>query len=348
MSISIPDADWVPPQWEDEHRSPILIHFESMAEISSRNDIFPFVTHAPKFRTCMRYHRERFEGLAFFSAYCDIDGHADRGGVAAMIDNVLGVFTMTYHDSMCYTRNLECVYYDFVPLETNVQVTCFVLGKENNRVSVRCQVIDAQNKVLVSSTGVFSLVPILMIDGKPMMKVWKQPPNVPIGNRPKNWIIDFRNPFALLADDLAADWISKGMRRIPVLNELNSFDFGFAQKMTSDIFSDAVAVAGIIYFSKYTCGPPGRVNGGAIIAAFEHLFMHAVCHFQMELLPKIQVRFIKGVPYNCLCSISVERMEDSLLSASLRIQQSPGTSWNEADTVVAVTGTMLLNSSSKL
>lgn len=260
-----------------------------------------------------------------------------NGAVANAFDNLLGVFVIQWSGQVCFSRSLRVRQVTPCPLGKVLEWHCRVERVAGTRVTVSGELLDG-GVTVARSSGLFVLQDQVFpkrFERERVLAALKSPPVESPWYPSKEW--------PSTAEQMVA-WV--------VGNECTEMAFPewpptVPCKIRYRLFlQGSKRVYAVVHFTELCGGPPGRVNGGALIAAFETVLGALLSRTCGVDRGEIVVHFNRGVPLGSCCMVKCEWMPEAQIVAGKLILPDKGGGWC-ADGSVAVTGIMKCATASK-
>jgi hypothetical protein len=236
---------------------------------------------------------------------------------------VLGVVAIETTRTIHFTQSLASRFYQPVPLESPLRWRVWPAETAARRMTLRGELLaehigigrHGRGAILCSFEGVFASASVPYAP-EPFSQAVRE------GIAAESLRV-FRprphGPWPAAAASIAARLVEAGFSDSPVefhgAERAFEFSRSSAAKLRARLFysAEAAAVAVVIHFAPSSAGPPGRANGGAVLAGFNMAFEAAAQHLSGPALSgadalrqrrprlcELAVRFRSAVPLGCV------------------------------------------------
>lgn len=275
-----------------------------------------FFSQAPKVLARAYWHEKHKEavGAVFFTP--DAAGSPSRasgGAVSAAFDNIIGVCSIEMTQTTNYTVSFTTHFHSSVPLGVPLPWRVWASDQSDRRLTLlgelRCM---GTGKLLSSFEGVFATTAI------PFPDTLRESVRAALTREPPlQFQVACPGPWHPIAESIASQLqlegyvsldsdVPQSWNSLPEGQHFYDFEHSSTPKLRArHFFRDTkdFATASILHFTASAGGPPGRANGGAILAAFEACL--AATAKQIEgfvslTATEITVTFLKATPLGCV------------------------------------------------
>ena len=221
---------------------------------------------------------------------------------------MLGVVAIETTRAINFTQSFTSRFHRPVPLERPLQWRVWAADKSGKRTTMRGELLGSDGATLCSFEGAFVSAPFPYAP-EPAMEAVR---DAIAAESLQAFRLDPHGPWPPAASSIAARLVVAGFSPA-VLHGAEGSTFEFrsssAAKLHARLFisSEAAIMAAIIHFTPNSAGPPGRANGGAVLAAFNMVFEAAVQHLTLgddlnghPRLTELTARFRSAVPLGCV------------------------------------------------
>ena len=273
---------------------------------------------------------------------------------------MLGVVAIETTRAINFTQSFTSRFHRPVPLERPLRWRVWAADKSGKRTTMRGELLGSDGATLCSFEGAFVSAPFPYAP-EPAMEAVR---DAIAAESLQAFRLDPHGSWPPAASSIAARLVVAGFSPA-VLHGAEGSTFEFrsssAAKLHARLFisSEAAIMAAIIHFTPNSAGPPGRANGGAVLAAFNMVFEAAVQHLTLgddlnghPRLTELTARFRSAVPLGCVALLrcTVDQSPLSLrLMGELLVPRSDGmvlsadqrSDWADEAAVPACTATAL-------